>query len=77
MRNFFTSILLLSVISHSYSGIERVSAENYVYLCNGPSSKVYHRTENCKGLNRCSTQITKVSLSTAQSKGRRACRIEY
>lgn len=55
----------------------KISAEENVYICNGPSSKVYHRSENCKGLNRCSSQIVKVSLSTAQSKGRRACRIEY
>ena len=71
------TFLAFSISSPSYAGTKRTIAEDFVYLCNGPSSKVYHRSENCKGLNRCSTQIAKVSLSTAQSKGRRACRIEY
>ncbi len=69
--------LTFSISSPSFAGTKRVTTEDNVYLCNGPSSKVYHRSENCKGLNRCSTQIVKVTLSAAKSKGRRACRIEY
>lgn len=51
--------------------------EESVFLCNGGSSKVYHKRPDCRGLSNCSTQIEKVSLSTALGKGRRACRIEY
>lgn len=71
------TILISFNSSQFFSNKLRISAEENVYLCNGPSSKVYHRSENCKGLNRCSTQILKVSLSTARNKGRKACRIEY
>lgn len=71
------AFLSFSISSPLFARTKRVIIEDNVYLCNGPSSKVYHRSESCKGLNRCSTQIAKVSLSTAKSKGRRACRIEY
>jgi hypothetical protein len=36
-----------------------------VYICKGPSSKKYHRTETCRGLSNCSTKIYKVSLKEA------------
>jgi hypothetical protein len=71
------AFLTFSISSPSFAGTKKITQDGYVYLCNGPSSKVYHRSESCKGLNKCSTQIAKVSLSTAKSKGRRACRIEY
>ncbi len=74
---YLIAVLSISISSSSMAGTKRITAEDNVYLCNGPSSKVYHRSNNCKGLSNCSTQIAKVSLSTAQSKGRRACRIEY
>lgn len=74
---YLGAILVFSISTPLFAGTNRVTTEDFVYLCNGPSSKVYHRSEGCKGLNRCSTQIAKVSLSTAKSKGRRACRIEY
>jgi hypothetical protein len=51
--------------------------ENNVYICQGPRSKVYHKAQNCKGLNKCSTTVKEVSISEAKNMGRRACRIEY
>jgi hypothetical protein len=36
-----------------------------VYRCMGPKSKVYHKTEYCKGLSHCSTKLKKVSLDDA------------
>ena len=56
---------------------QSTAEENYVYLCNGPSSKVYHASPSCRGLSNCSTEITKVAINTALNKGRRACRIEF
>ncbi|NGZ45459.1 hypothetical protein EWU23_13320 [Cytophagaceae bacterium 50C-KIRBA] len=74
----FTFFLFLISYSQESFGKEKFRlVEDYVFLCNGPNSKVYHRSENCKGLNRCSTQIAKVLVSVAQNKGRRACKIEY
>ena len=43
-----------------------------VYICTGPKAKVYHTSPNCKGLNKCSGSVKKVSRSSVK---RRACRI--
>jgi hypothetical protein len=49
----------------------------YVYLCEGPRSTVYHASPNCRGLSRCSTKIYKVTLAEAIKMNRRPCKIEY
>jgi hypothetical protein len=49
----------------------------YVYLCEGPKSTVYHASNTCRGLSRCSTKIYKVTLAEAIKMGRRPCKIEY
>lgn len=49
----------------------------YVYICNGPSSKKYHKTSNCRGLSNCSTAKQKLSKADAVKKGRTACKICY
>lgn len=49
----------------------------YVYLCEGPYSKVYHKSPDCRGLSHCSTRIFKVTLEEAQRQNRRPCKIEY
>jgi hypothetical protein len=56
--------------------VRRAEAE-YVYICKGPKSLVYHRSEDCRGLSHCSTQIYKVTLADAVRMGRRPCKIEY
>ena len=48
-----------------------------VYICTGPRSKVYHKTDNCKGLRRCSGTVKKVDLSYAEKIGRRKCKMCY
>lgn len=49
----------------------------YVYICNGPASKKYHKAKNCRGLTRCSTATEKISQKEAVKKGRTACKICY
>jgi len=51
--------------------------QSMVFVCKGPSSKVYHKTDHCKGLSHCSTQIYKVTEDEAKKMGRRQCKIEY
>lgn len=46
----------------------------YVYICTGPKAKVYHASDDCKGLDRCSGEIKKVPKSTVH---RRPCKICY
>lgn len=48
-----------------------------VFICKGPSSKVYHKSDRCKGLSKCSTEIYNVSIEEVKKQGRRACRIEF
>jgi len=48
-------------------------AGDTVYLCNGPQSKVYHKTTHCQGLRRCSTDIEATDISKAKAKHRREC----
>ena len=50
--------------------------QSMVYICNGGSSKVYHKSENCRGLKFCSTKVEKVSEDAAIKLGRRKCKIE-
>ncbi|TWI78009.1 hypothetical protein IQ13_4253 [Lacibacter cauensis] len=47
--------------------------DNQVYLCNGPQSKVYHKTNHCQGLINCSTEIEATDLNAAKGKYRKAC----
>jgi hypothetical protein len=72
-----SGLILMSLIGSNSRLLAINAPDNGVYICNGPNSKVYHRSNTCKGLNRCSTQITKLNLSSATAKGRRACKIEY
>lgn len=73
----FSGLLLVTLLDNNlhYNSIN--SEDLNVFICNGPNSKVYHLSSTCKGLNRCSTKVSKVSISIAASKGRRACKIEF
>lgn len=50
------------------------SSGGTVYICTGPESTKYHRSANCRGLNRCSASIVKTS---PKASGRKPCRICY
>lgn len=47
-----------------------------VYICNTKSSYAYH-SYFCRGLNRCKSMVSKVTLSNAMKYGYRACKICY
>jgi len=51
------------------------SSNGNVFVCDSTTSYAYHRTENCRGLNRCSHQIIQITESEAQNRGKRACKI--
>lgn len=67
MRWFLIFIILL--IFHTATN----SQSNAVYVCNGPGSEKYHYSPKCRGLNNCSTQLEKVSISEARSRGHQLC----
>lgn len=51
--------------------------ETYVYICTGPKSEKYHSSKDCRGLNRCSATIEKITLTKAKELGRGPCDICY
>jgi len=65
------SFLIISILV-SFSLVE-----SGVFICKGPSSKVFHKSDRCKGLSKCSTQVFEITLAEAKKLGRRACKIEY
>ena len=51
-----------------------VEIDSTVYICTGSSSKCFHSTRDCKGLNNCNGTIKALKVSKA-SKKRRKCKI--
>jgi hypothetical protein len=50
--------------------------ETYVFICNSNGAYAYHSTKSCRGLNRCTHEILKVTLSEAVNTYRRKpCKI--
>ena len=72
----FTFLVSISLIA-GITPLRALTRTDYVYICEGPYSKVYHKAENCRGLSHCSTKIYKVTLEEAVKMGRRPCKIEY
>ena len=48
-----------------------------VYICTGGSSKKYHATKDCHGLNSCGGEIKLVPLKQAKDMGRTPCKFCY
>lgn len=49
-----------------------------VYICDSKSAYAYHSSTSCRGLNRCTHGVYKVTKSEAiESYGRQACKICY
>jgi hypothetical protein len=53
------------------------NSNSSVYICTGKTAYSYHNNRSCRGLNRCSAEIQKVSLEYAKSIGRSPCKICY
>jgi hypothetical protein len=68
-------ILSLTIITLVFSSFTMLQSD--VYICKGGSSKVYHKSEKCRGLKFCSTNVDKVSENDAIKLGRRKCKLEY
>ena len=74
-------ILLLAIMVMAFTSADmpdaRQEAEEYVYICTGPSSKRYHKTERCKGLRKCADDVIRISKSQAINQGKTPCKICY
>ena len=49
------------------------TSEKMVYICTGPSAYRYHSRSSCRGLNRCSDEIERITISEAHDLGRTPC----
>lgn len=67
MKRLGILIVLVTLASSS------MSTSNFVYICNGRGSQKYHFSQNCRGLNNCSTKLEKLPISEARSRGRTLC----
>lgn len=67
------AIFLFLLFSFGHLSNSNSLLEKEVYICNGKSSTKYHLIKNCKGLERCSTEIEKITLSEAKKKKRTLC----
>lgn len=48
-----------------------------VYICTGPKSKSYHKTEKCEGLRSCSREVKGITKDKAVQMRRKPCRYCY
>ena len=66
-------------VATKYLTVQKVTpkkAESKVLICNSKNAYAYH-SHYCHGLNRCKSRVSKVTISTAVSRGYRACKICY
>lgn len=63
----FTAALLCCMLLSGCGDRKRV------YICTGPQSERYHKTDHCKGLRRCSGSIERITISEAHDLGRTPC----
>ena len=75
MKTLLISFALL--LFTSSLNVVQESNDTYVYICTGKYAYSYHSTKNCSGLNNCSAEIKKVTLSQAKEKGRKPCQKCY
>lgn len=79
MKKFVLLLTIaMGVVVGSVSAMHHTEADaeaTYVYICTGPKSTVYHKTDKCRGLKNCSTSVKKVTVQEAEKMGRRACKI--
>ena len=70
-------VIVGSVSAMNSTEPTNTEAANYVYICTGPKSTTYHKTNSCRGLKNCSTSVKKVTKEQAEKMGRRPCKVCY
>ena len=85
MMKLFLFLLLSGTVLVSFTSQKQtpdaatyspVYAKDSVYICYSSTSYAYHSSLRCRGLNRCTHQIIKVSLEDARDKyHHRPCKI--
>ena len=68
MKKLILTTFMLALAS-GYTGASTQPAENdatMVYICTGKSSKRYHKTDECRGLDNCSGDIKLITMEKAK-----------
>lgn len=70
---------LLVIVFAILGAVNLANSETHdtAYICTGPQSIAYHKTEDCRGLSSCSRDVIKVTVEEAEDAGRRKCRWCY
>jgi len=69
---FILLIITIFLINTSFIEINSTS----VYICLSPNAKKYHFDKNCKGLQKCTHEIRKVTKEEALRKKYTVCLLE-
>lgn len=77
MKHLATLFAMLMLCSWSPCPSMDGRGDPSVYICTGSGAYSYHNNRNCRGLNNCGGSIKQVTVSYAQSIGRKPCRICY
>ena len=75
---FFSLVIVTTAFSPGPERIHTTTVQkvSYVYICNSSTAYVYHSSESCRGLRRCTHEVVRISLADAVNKyKRRACKI--
>jgi len=79
VKVFLSAALMLIPLTFSHGTRNKaVEGEKMVWICTGEYAYAYHKNKNCRGLNRCSCEIKKVTLKEAKKRERsKPCKICY
>ena len=79
MSKLFLSLLLtMAIASGRPANAPAIRPASDVYVCDSKTSVAYHADKDCRGLNRCTHTIIKISQTDAINKyGKRKCKICY
>ena len=77
MKTTFLAIAMAFSFSFLSASAPTAADRGQVYICNSKHAKAYHSRANCRGLNRCKYAPEKVSISDAEDRGLRPCKICY
>lgn len=69
----FLFLVLFAIQPNPQVGNYVKESPSKVYVCNSSTSKKYHYSKSCRGLNACSHQIVVMSVSDARNKKLTLC----
>jgi hypothetical protein len=85
MNKFFIIISFLGIIvfsgcstSKDYNSKRKAkNKETYVFVCKSPTAHAYHKTQNCKGLSKCTHNIVRITEIEAKKQEYNPCKLCY